>query len=436
MKKTKSKSCAQFLTGTVWHLKSSSFKNPHFEEIVEGAIAIDGEGHILEAGKATSLRKKYQPLQEISHDSSVLLPGFIDTHLHFPQMNQIGCHGESLLGWLDKYIFPEEAKMSQASFAKPFAPLFFKELLANGTTTSLSLSSSDFKTTSFLFEAAEKTGVRAVIGKVSMDRGAPKTLLRDPLQDKEETEELIKNWHGKQNRLFYALTPRFSPSCTPKLLRVLGDLAEKHPSVRIQTHFSENADELKLVKKLFPKAKDYLATYEEFGLLGPRTVLAHCVHSSNAEIKRFSQKEAHVSHCPTSNLFLGSGLFPLKRFSDLGINLSVGTDIGAGTSFSIWHTLGAVYQIQRLQHQDISTSQLFYLATLGGAKALGLEKTLGNFESGKSADIQVIDWKSKPLLKARMHNTRNALDRFFSLLFYFEKDLVQAVYVQGKKVFS
>lgn len=436
MKKKKSKSCAQLLTGTVWHLKDSSFENPQFEEIIDGAIAIDGEGSVLEKGKAGLLRKKYQPLKETSYDASVLLPGFIDTHLHFPQMNQIGCHGESLLGWLDKYIFPEEAKMSRASYAKPFAPLFFKELLANGTTTSMSLSSSDFKTTSFLFEAAEKTGTRAVIGKVSMDRGAPKELLRDPLQDKEETEELIKKWHGKQNRLFYALTPRFSPSCTPELLTVLGDLAEEHPTVRIQTHFSENADELKLVKKLFPKSKDYLATYEEFGLLGPRTVLAHCVHASTPELKRFSQQGAHVSHCPTSNLFLGSGLFPLKNYRDFGINLSVGTDVGAGTSFSIWNTLGAVYQIQRLQHQDISTSQLFYLATLGGARALGLEKTLGNFEPGKSADIQVINWNSKPILKARMQNTQSALDRFFSLLFYFEKDLVQAVYVQGKKVFS
>jgi guanine deaminase len=436
MKPATKQVCDQIFRGTIWNCNQSSFSDPDFEEITDGALAIDSQGKILGVGTYTSLKKLFKAKKETHFKNGVLLPGFVDTHIHFPQMNQIGCHGESLLGWLEKYIYPEEIRMSHPKQAERFSSLFFRELFQNGTTTSLVLSSSDAGSTDILFKSAKASGARAIIGKVSMDRLAPKELTRSVSQDKDHSEELISKWHGKEGRLFYALTPRFSPACSASMLKMLGELAQKHKGVRIQTHFSENTDEIQLVRKLFPKSKDYLHTYEDFGLLNERTVLAHCIHATSSEISRMAKLNVKVSHCPTSNLFLGSGLFPMDLFSKKEINMSVGTDIGAGTSFSLWTTLGAVYKIQRLRHQDVSTAQLFYLATLGGAKALGLENDIGNFEVGKKADVQVINWKKKAILKARMENSQTALDRFFSCLFHFEKDLIEAVFVNGKKVFA
>jgi|LakMenEpi03Aug12_release.lakeMendotaPanAssembly.Ray.scaffolds.fasta_scaffold153269_3 guanine deaminase len=426
--------CERIVCGTLWHLRDSSFEHPDFEEIKEGAIAICKEGKILAVGTEKFIISNFKARKTDRFPQSFLLPGFIDSHIHFPQMFQIGSYGESLLGWLEKYIFPEEEKMAAKGMAQKHAPLFFRELFRNGTTTSLIFSNSDAKTTDLLFRAAKTAGARAVIGKSSMDRGAPQAVLRGISQDKEDTEELIQNWHTKENRLFYALTPRFSPSCSPKLLTMLGLLAEKYPTVRIQTHFSENVDELKLVKKLFPKSQDYLATYEDFGLINERTVLAHAIHAKDSEITRIKKRGAKISHCPTSNLFLGSGLFPLKKFSQKKITTSVGTDVGAGTSFSIWSTLATAYQVQRVQGEDVHPAQLFYLATLGGARALGLDSQVGNFQVGKFADIQVLNWQKSPILKTTVEKAGSPWEQFFACLFQFEKSLITDVYVQGKKV--
>jgi len=436
MKPATKQACEQIFRGTLWNCNDSSFFNPDFEEITDGALAIDTYGNILGVGTYASITRLFKSKKVHHFKDSVLLPGFVDTHIHFPQMNQIGCHGESLLGWLEKYIYPEEIRMSHPKQAQRFSSLFFEELFRNGTTTSLVLSSSDAASTDILFKSAKTSGARSIIGKVSMDRLAPKELTRTVTQDKDHSQNLISKWHGKEGRLFYAITPRFSPACSVPMLKMLGELAQKYPDVRIQTHFSENLDELKLVRKLFPKSKDYLQTYEDYGLLNDKTVLAHCIHASPSEIDRMAKRKVNVSHCPTSNLFLGSGLFPMDDFGKREITMSVGSDIGAGTSFSIWTTLGAAYKIQRLRHRDVSTAQLFYLATLGGAKALGLEKQIGNFAVGKKADLQVINWKRKKILQARMENSETALDRFFSCLFYFEKDLIEAVFVNGKKVFG
>lgn len=425
--------CERLVLGTIWNLQSSPFSDPVFEEIHKGAIAIDRKGKILSIGQASQLKKKFSPKHTDNYTDGFLVPGFVDTHIHFPQMSQIGSYGESLLGWLEKYIFPEEEEMTDPKRVKHFAPLFFRELVRNGTTTSMVLSNSDFRTTELLFQEAEALAIRTVIGKVSMDRLAPKVLLRTAKTDEEESEKLIAKWHGKEGRLFYSITPRFSLSCSQEMLKLLGQMCERHPSVRIQTHFSENLEEIKLVHQTFPKAKDYLQTYEDFGLINERTVLAHCLHASSDELKRLSLKKAHLSHCPTSNLFLGSGLFPLKNIQTHSINVSVGTDVGAGTSFSIWNTLAAAYQVQRLQQYNITPSQLLFLATLGGAKALGLESEIGNFEVGKSADIQVLDWSKNPILKARIESSHDSTQRFFACLFHFEPELIQSVYVNGKK---
>lgn len=424
----------QLVSGTIWHLKQTRPNQFVFEEILDGALAWDSSGKIQAVGPAKLLRKKYPEACEEKYPNSIILPGFIDTHIHFPQMRRIGCHGESLLGWLNKYIFPEEIEMSKKTNARHFAPVFFNELLLNGTTSSMIFSSSDASTTELLFQAAEKAGLTAVIGKVSMDRLAPKALLRTPKRDREESRELIKKWHGRHNRLFYALTPRFSPACSEKLMQALSELHQEYPSLTVQTHFAENLEELQLVKKMYPRSKDYLHTYEQFGLLGSRTVLAHGIYATPRELERLANSQGHLAHCPTSNLFLGSGLFPLGAYQDKKINVSIGTDVGAGTSFSIWNTLAATYQVQRLRKSDIGPTQLLEMATLAGARALGLEDRLGNFEVGKSADLQIVDWSQHPILKARMESSQDAEDRFFACLFHFEKSLLKAVFAGGKKI--
>jgi guanine deaminase len=425
--------CNRLVLGHIWNLQGNGSSHPVFNEIPQGAIAINNEGKILAVGEARKIQKSFYAKHTDTFKNGFLVPGFIDTHIHFPQMSQIGSYGESLLGWLEKYIFPEEESMAKPKKAKHFAPLFFEELIRNGTTTSLVLSNSDLKTTEILFKQAEAMGVRSFIGKVSMDRLAPKALLRKAKQDESESEELISKWHGKHSRLFYALTPRFSLSCTKEMLTLLGELAEKHPTVRIQTHFSENLEEIALVKKAFPKSQDYLQTYEDYGLINDRTVLAHCLHASPSELRRIGKKGAHLSHCPTSNLFLGSGLFPLNAILETSINVSMGTDVGAGTSFSIWNTLAAAYQVQRLGHSNVTPAELLYFATLGGAKALGLESEIGNFEVGKDADIQVLDWSYNPILKARIESSGEPSQRFFACLFHFDPRLIQSVYIKGRK---
>lgn len=423
--------CHTLITGTLWSLEGARFDLFKIKETSESAIAIDEKGIILEVGKSSALKKKYRYQNFHSFLDSILLPGFIDTHIHFPQMLQIGRFGESLLGWLDKYIYPEEIRLLKKGPVSRLAPLFFQELISNGTTSALILSNSSSETTDTLFKEALKLGFPATIGKVSMDRLAPKSLCVPAGRDKEESSELISKWHSR-GRLQYALTPRFSPACSSTLLKNLGDLAEKFSEVRIQTHFAENLDELKLVRKLFPKSKDYLKTYEDFGLLNNRTVLAHGVYASSSEIQRISKLGVHIAHCPTANLFLGSGLFPFKKYQTGKASVAVGTDVGAGTDFSIWKTLASAYAVQQLQGNPLTPGQLFYLATQAGADALGCLETTGALTPGRFADFQVINWRKSARLKAQMENTKSAEERFFALLFQFERQFLEAVFLAGK----
>jgi len=423
--------CHKLVTGTTWSLTGNSFDEFEINETPNAAFAIDKNGLILELGKASNLSKKYSPETTHHFSESVILPGFIDSHIHFPQILQIGRFGHSLLGWLDKFIYPEEIRMSKPEVAQLFAPVFFQELISHGTTSALILSTSDFDTTDILFKAAHQLNFQAVIGKVSMDRLAPKPLLVKSAQDLQESEQIIKDWH-KKGRLLYALTPRFSPACSPSLLKGLGDLAEKYSDTRIQTHFSENQEELTLVKKMFPRSRNYLDTYNEFGLLTDRTVLAHAIHATSAEIRGISKKASSVAHCPSANLFLGSGLFPFEKYLKAKVQVAIGTDIGAGTDFSIWKTLASAYSVQHLQKVSLTPGQLLYLATQAGAKALGVSSITGELVPGKQADFQVINWKKSRRLKYQMEQTKNASERFFSLLFQFEPSLLEAVFVSGK----
>jgi guanine deaminase len=427
---------ATIYLGEIWHTpRAPNFlhkKDSDLEVFPRGALCVDANGKILAVGAADKVRAQFPQAIVEDFGNALLIPGFIDTHLHFPQLDIIGSHGEQLLGWLDTYTYPAESNVN-ASQAEFLAERFFTELIAHGTTTSCIYATSHLEPTEKLFAAAKRRGVRAVIGKVSMDRGAPLNLCQEADADTLANEQLICTWHGHENQLFVALTPRFAPTCSDVLLKSLGKLKERFPSVYVQTHHAETEEEVALVKNLFPKSATYLDVYHQYGLLGPRTILGHCIHVKDAEISRLKETQTRISHCPTSNLFLGSGLMPMNRFVDARINVSLGTDIGGGTSVSLWQTMNEAYKIQHLRGFSLSPAWLFYMATLGGAEALSLEATTGSFAPGKAADFQVLRPERNRLLKHRWPHT-SPTERLFALIFQADDRLVEKVFIQGKGV--
>ncbi len=428
---------------TVWHMTSNplgiSDAERCFESLDDGALVVEDDGKIADVGDYPATIKRWPKAKVIDLTGRILIPGFVDVHVHFPQLDMIGAYGEDLLGWLDKYTFPQEENFRDAAHAAAVAPRFFTELLANGTTTAAVFSSSHEAATDILFTEADKRGLRIIAGKVSMDRHAPASLLTKADAESEITERLIKKWHGKAGRLFYALTPRFAPSCSATLLKTIGKLRQAFPTVYVQTHHAESPEEIKWVKELFPKCGDYLQVYEDYDLTGEKTILAHCIHPTGSEIKRLASQGIKVAHCPTSNLFLGSGLFPMQRLLEARVAFALGTDIGGGTSLSIWKTMAEAYKVQQLQKTRVALTgpQLFYLATLGGAKVLSLDEQIGNFEKNKWADFQVIDWQKNRLLATRFQNTNmSAAEKLFALIFHGDDRLTEKVYLSGKLAYS
>jgi guanine deaminase len=426
--------------GELWHVARSPLGSSGdlgcLESFEDGALVFDSTKKIIALGNYAHLKAKHRDAKVQDFTGKIIIPGFIDAHLHFPQLDMIGSYGEDLLGWLNKYTFPTEARFSNPAIAKATAKRFFRELTANGTTTAAIFSSSHKVATDVLFNEAEAIGVRAIIGKVSMDQNAPDALLQTPQVDCEETVQLVKKWHRRADLLFYALTPRFAPTCTAKMLASLGKIKNDYPDLYIQTHHAETEAEIKWVRELFPKAKDYLSIYDEAGLLGERTILGHSIHPTTSEMKRLKATNTKVAHCPTSNLFLGSGLFPWQKMVDADIAFALGSDVGGGTSLSLWKTMAEAYKVQQLQKPKVSLSatKLFYAATLGGAKVLNLESQTGNFQVGKSADFQVIDPSKNELLKARLENSHSVEEKLFALIFLGDDRITDQVFVAGRKI--
>lgn len=424
--------------GRIWHVTRNPFHSTTpsacLYSLLDGALVVSSQGRIAAAGDFLEMKRKYPASSLRDFGESLILPGFIDTHLHFPQLDIIGCYGERLLGWLQKFTFPAESRFADKAVAAATASRLISELLANGTTTAAIYSSTHRVATETLFEEADRRGFRAVIGKVSMDRNAPLAILQDPESDALDNQHLIQTWHGRQGRLFCALTPRFAPTCSEALLARLGELKRRFPEVYVQTHYAEQPAEIEWVRQLYPELRDYLAVYERFELLGKRTILGHVIHPEPEALPRVRCSQTAVAHCPTSNLFLGSGLFPLDSVVSEGIAVSMGTDIGGGTSLSMWKTLAEAYKIQQLRGRAVSPVELFYLATLGGAEALSLEKEVGNFESGKKADFQVLEWAGSRLLKPRLQSGESPVDQLFALITLADDRLVRRVFIDGREV--
>ena len=396
-------------------------------------------GKILAFGPYEPMFDRYSDVPTTTYPGRLITPGLVDTHSHFPQTEMIASYGSQLLEWLERYTFPTEQKFQDVDYAAAVAEVFLDEMLRNGTTTAMVLATVFPVSVSALFEAARSRNLRLITGKVMMDRHAPSGLLDTAKTSYEESLKLIDTWHGS-DRLSYAVTPRFAPTSTPEQLRLAGQLLREFPDLYLQTHLSENLQEVAWVQALFPDCLDYLDVYENAGLVGDRSIFAHSIHLSDSEFQRLSNSGSSIAFCPTSNLFLGSGLFNIAQAKSPEFPVSVGlaTDVGAGTSFSLLRTASEAYKVAQLQGQSLSAFQLFFLMTLGGARSLHLEDYIGNFNPGKEADLVVWNSRSTPLMAFRnpeaMPLTLEDLhDRLFSLILMGDDRSVEAVYVMGDR---
>ena len=405
---------------------------------IPDGLLIVKDGAIAELGVYKDLREKYTAIPLVDYSGKLIMPGMIDTHIHYSQFEMIAAHGEQLLEWLNKYTFPTERKFKDKDYAKKIASLFLDELLKNGTTTALVFTTVYPQSVDAFFEEASRRNLRMIAGKVLMDRNAPDFLTDTAESAYADSKQLIQKWH-KNGRLLYAITPRFAITSTAEQLRLAGKLLQEFPDVYLHTHLSENAREVEWVSELFPDSQGYLDVYDRAGLVGEKSVFAHGVQLTDAEFDRLSAAKAAISFCPTSNLFLGSGLFKLNQAKsiDRPVKVGLGTDVGAGTSFSLLHTASEAYKVMQLQKQSLSAFQALFLATLGGARALSLEDKLGNFEAGKEADFIVLNPQATLLMAVRNRNFPAAsvaelAEILFSTLILSDDRAIQATYIAGE----
>lgn len=404
----------------------------------DAAIAIE-DGRIVRAGPAREILATLP--QDISVEDygpdSLITAGFVDTHVHFPQTPMIASPGGQLLDWLERYTFPTELKFADLDFAREAARVFLRECLRNGVTTSCVYCTVHPHSVDALFEEAERLGLRIAAGKVLMDRNAPEGLRDTAQTGYDQSAALIAKWHGR-GRLIYVVTPRFAGSSTPEQLDAAGALWQAHPDCLMQTHISENKREVAWMKELFPGRRNYLDIYDHHGLVGPRAVFGHGIWLEESELQRLHDGGSAISHCPTSNLFLGSGAFNLRRALDprRPVRVGIGTDIGAGTSFSILATMGEGYKAALQHQQTLSAEHALYLATRGGAHAMYLDDRIGSLAPGIEADIAVLDMKSTPLIAYRMEQARDLGERLFVQMTLGDDRAIQATYVAGRLAYK
>lgn len=404
-----------------------------YQYFEDGLLVIEN-GKVYACDNAETLLKTLPKDIEITvHENSLITPGFVDTHIHFPQCEIVASYGEQLLEWLETYTFPAELQFSDPEYATKIAQFFLDQLLDNGTTTALVFGTVHPQSVDAFFTEAQQRKLRMICGKVMMDRHAPDDLLDTPESSYEESKELIEKWHNK-DRLRYAVTPRFAPTSTPEQLEMAGRLLKEFPDVHFQTHLSENKQECEWVGDLFPERKNYLDVYDHYDLLGKRSVFAHGIYLDDSEYRRLAETDSALSYCPRSNLFIGSGLFNMKKANEFKVKLGLGTDVAGGDSFSILETINEAYKVQQLQGESLSAFQSLYLATLGGAKSLDLDDKIGNFEKDKEADFVVLDYQSTPLMKFKIQQCKTIEERLFSMLMLGDDRSVKQTYIMGKAV--
>jgi len=426
--------------GKLFYLTDDPFLNSPEDCAVyepDGLLICEG-GEIKSVGSYSSLKGEVSDGTVIEHyPEYIIIPGFIDAHIHYPQAEVIGSYGEQLLQWLQKYTFPTEGRFLDRETADRIAEFFIAELLRNGTTTASVFCTVHPHSADALFAAASQVNMRISGGKVMMDRNAPDYLLDTAQSSYDDTKALIDRWHN-QGRAIYCVTPRFAITSTPEQLVMAADLFHQHDGVLLQSHISENLSEITYVHELFPERKSYADVYHHYGLLGERAIYGHAVHFTEDDYQLFYETGSSISHCPTSNLFIGSGLFDLQQAkrADRPIRVGLATDVGGGTSYSMLQTLGEAYKVAQLQGYSMSAIHGFYLATLGSARSLHLDDRIGTFAPGYEADFVVLDPGATPLLQLRTSITESIEELLFVLMTIGDDRAVKATYVAGEKVYQ
>ncbi|WP_332700668.1 guanine deaminase [Devosia sp.] len=401
-----------------------------YRYLEDGAITIE-DGKIIAVGDFVS----DDIAEVIDHRPHLILPGFIDMHLHYVQSQMIASYAASLLEWLNTYTFVEEQKFGQQGHAGAISSAFFDELIRNGTTTAVAYCSSHPQSVDAFFAEAEKRNMLMVGGKVMMDRNAPEALCDTAQSGYDDTKMLIERWHGR-GRGLYAISPRFALTSTPEQLEASQTLVAEHPDCYVQTHLSENAAEITYAMELYPGSPDYTGIYEDYGLLGPKMLLGHCIHLNHRETRVLAETGSVAVFCPTSNLFLGSGLFDHERLSKAGVRIGVATDIGGGTSYSMLRTLDEGYKVLQLRGQRLTPLNSFYMMTLGNARSLSLEGTIGAIAPGNAADLVVLNAGATPAMALRLATVTSLVEELFLLQTLGDDRAIAEVYVAGARAKS
>ncbi|MDF0604493.1 guanine deaminase [Neisseriaceae bacterium TC5R-5] len=395
------------------------------------------EGHITAMQAASDLLPTLSPDIEIHHyPGQLILPGFIDSHVHYPQTEMIAAPGKQLIDWLQNYTFVSEQGFADIEHAQEVAERFITEQLRHGVTSSCVFGTVHPASIEALFKVAAQYDLRLMAGKVCMDRHAPAALLDTPRQAYEDSLALIQRWHGR-GRAEYVITPRFAPTSSPEQLEMLGSLAQQFPQVLIQSHISENPAEIAWAQSLFPDCRDYASIYHRYGLLRPRAIYGHGIHLSEAELELLYATGTSLAHCPSSNFFLGSGCFDIQRARRCvhSVKVGLGTDLGAGTSFSMLQTMGEAYKAAQFHGYPLTAPQAFYLATRGAAEALGIADKVGSVAVGMEADLAIINMHSTALIDFRMRYARDLNEALFIQMMLADDRAISATYVAGKRCY-
>lgn len=401
-----------------------------FEE--DGGVLIR-DGSIAAFGDFSLLSKDAPDAQVIDHRPNLILPGFIDAHVHMPQMQVIASYGAELLEWLNTYTFPEETKFADAQHGRRIARLFCDEMVRHGTTTVAAYCSVHRQSADAFFAEALSRDMLVIAGKVMMDRNAPEALRDTPQTGYDDTKALIAEWHGK-GRLHYAITPRFAITSSPEQMEMAGTLMREHPSLHMQTHLSENHAEIAFTQELYPWSKDYTDVYAHYGLLGQKALFGHCIHLSEREADALSDSGSVAVFCPTSNLFLGSGLFDWQRYSnrEKPLRIAAASDVGGGTNYSMLRTMDEGYKVIALLGEKINPFASFWQITLGNARALSIDDRVGTLDVGTDADITVLDARATLAMALRMETVSTLAEELFLLQTLGDDRAVSEVYVAGR----
>ncbi|GGE38114.1 guanine deaminase [Actibacterium pelagium] len=396
-----------------------------------GAILVV-DGMIQDLGDAKALKAKYPQAQVVDYGNALISAGFIDSHVHFPQTAMIASWAHRLVDWLNIHTFPEEMRFSDPDYARQIAKRYFDLTLAQGTTTVCSYATIHPESVEAFFTEAQSRGLRALTGKTCMDRNAPEGLQDTPQSAYDDSKALLQRWHGV-DRLSYVITPRFSPTSTPEQLEAVGALWSENPLCLMQTHLSEQTDEIEWVRSLFPEARDYLDTYERYGLLGDRAVYGHAIHLEGRERARLKEVGAGLVHCPTSNTFIGSGLFDMNSLMAEGQRIGLATDTGGGSSFSMLRTMAAAYEISQLRQRTLHPAELYWLATQGSANVLHIGDKVGNLAVGMEADLVVLDLASTPAIAQRHAEADDFWEALFPTIMMGDDRAIKTVWIGGRE---